>query len=128
MEHGQYLWLMGACLAITLPLELLLGARVWRRPKRLLLTLLPLVVLYSLWDAAMIARGSWDYSDRYTTGVLLPLSVPLEEVVFFVVIPICGLLTLEAVGSVLHALGRLRDGVPLRTVLRELPAGVPGER
>lgn len=124
MDQGQYLWLMAGCLAITLPLELLLGARVWRRPGRLLRTLLPLVVVYSLWDAAMIARGSWDYSERYTTGILLPLRIPLEEVVFFVVIPICGLLTLEAVGSVLHALGRLRAGEPWRRVLRELPQGV----
>ncbi|MBZ5734580.1 lycopene cyclase domain-containing protein [Nocardioides sp. TRM66260-LWL] len=125
MEHGQYLWLMAGCLAITLPLELVLGARVWRRPRRLLRTVLPLVVVYGLWDAAMIARGSWSYSERYTTGVLLPLRIPLEEIVFFVVIPICGLLTLEAVGSVLHALGRLRAGEPLGRVLRELPRGVP---
>ena len=125
MDHGQYLWLMAGCLAITLPLELLLGARVWRRPGRLVRTLLPLVVVYTIWDAAMIARGSWDYSERYTTGILLPFSVPLEEIVFFVVVPICGLLTYEAVGSVLHALGRWRAGEPLAQVLRDLPAGVP---
>lgn len=125
MDQAQYLLLMAGCLAITLPLELLLGARVWRRPGRLLRTIVPLLVVYTIWDAAMIARGSWDYSERFTTGILLPFSVPLEEIVFFIVIPICALLTLEAVGSVLHALGRLRDGVPWRTVLRELPAGVP---
>ena len=35
MERGEYLVVMGLCLLITLPLELLLGARVWRRPRRL---------------------------------------------------------------------------------------------
>lgn len=35
--------------------------------------------------------------------------MPLEELVFFIVIPICGLLTYEAVGTVLKRL-RGRDG------------------
>ena len=34
--------------------------------------------------------------------------VPVEELVFFVVIPICGLLTLEAVRSLLGRLGGRR--------------------
>lgn len=123
MDRGEYLLLMGLCLLVTLPLELLLGARVWRRPRRLVLTLLPLVVAYTVWDAAMIARGSWSYSPDATTGVLLPFSVPLEEVVFFVVVPICGLLTLEAVGNCLTALARVRAGEPLGRVLRDLPHG-----
>lgn len=123
MERGEYLLLMGLCLLVTLPLELLLGARVWRRPKRLLTALLPLVVAYTVWDALMIARGSWSYADDATTGVLLPFRVPLEELVFFVVVPICGLLTLEAVGNVLTALARLRAGEPVGVVLRDLPRG-----
>ena len=39
MDRFQYLLLMGACVAITLPLELRLGARVWRQPRRLLVAL-----------------------------------------------------------------------------------------
>lgn len=108
MDPYQYLLLMGLCLVLTLPLELVLGARVWRRPRRLLLALLPIVVVYSVWDVVAIARGTWDYSERFTTGVLLPFDMPLEELVFFVVIPICGLLTYEAVGRVLDLAGRLR--------------------
>lgn len=123
MERGEYLLLMGLCLLITLPLELLLGARVWRRPRRLLRVLAPLVVAYSVWDVVMIRLGSWDYSTEATTGVMLPFEMPLEELVFFIVIPICGLLTLEAVGNCLTALGRLRDGEPVGRVLRDLPHG-----
>lgn len=112
MDHYQYLVLMGLCLLLTLPLELVLGARVWRRPRRLLLALLPVVVVYSVWDVVAIARGTWDYSERFTTGVLLPFDMPLEELVFFVVIPICGLLTYEAVGRVLELPQRLRERRP----------------
>ncbi|WP_377639610.1 lycopene cyclase domain-containing protein [Oryzobacter terrae] len=100
-DRYQYLLLMAGCLAITLPLEVVLRARVYRRPRRLLLALLPMLVVFLAWDVLGIVRGHWTYSERYTTGILLPLDIPLEELVFFVVVPICALLTYEAVGTVL---------------------------
>jgi lycopene beta-cyclase len=100
-DRYQYLLLMAGCLLITLPLEFLLRARVYRRPRRLLLSLLPVLAIFVVWDVVGIVRGHWWYSEQYTTGILFPLDVPLEEVVFFLVIPICGLLTYEAVGTVL---------------------------
>lgn len=110
-DRYQYLLLMAGCLLITLPLEFVFRARVYRRPRRLLLALLPVVALFVAWDVLGIVRGHWTYSPQYTTGVLFPLEVPLEEVVFFVVIPLCGLLTYESVGTVLgwvRARGRER--------------------
>lgn len=92
---------MAACLVVTLPLEVVFGARVWRRPRHLLAALLPTVAAFVAWDALAIARGHWSFSNRYTTGWLLPGDVPVEEIVFFVVIPVCGLLTLEAVRNLL---------------------------
>ena len=97
----EYLLLMAACLLVTLPLEIVVGARVYRRPRRLALAVLPVLVIFSLWDAVAIARGHWDYSPVHTTGWLFPGAVPVEEVVFFIVIPLCGLLTFEAVGRML---------------------------
>ena len=101
MDSYQYLLLMAACLVVTLPLEVVLGARVWRRPRRVALALLPVVMIFGAWDVLAISRDTWSYSDRFTTGVVLPLGLPLEELVFFLVVPICGLLTYEAVGNVL---------------------------
>ncbi len=99
VDQYQYLMLMAACLLLTLPLELVIGARVWRRPRRLLGAVAVVVAIFGVWDVVGIVRGHWTYSERYTTGVLLPFEMPLEELVFFVVIPICGLLTYEAVGT-----------------------------
>lgn len=99
---GEYLLLMAGCLALTLPLEFWLRARVYRRPVRLALALLPALVVFYVWDAVAIARDHWGYSPDHTSGILLPGSVPLEELVFFLVIPVCGLLTYEAVGNVLR--------------------------
>ncbi len=106
MERFQYLLLMAACVAATLPLELVLGARVWRRPRRLLMAVVPGVVIFSLWDAAAIGHHHWRYNPRYVTGWDLPGHLPVEEVVFFAVIPICALLTFETVSKLLRRPGR----------------------
>lgn len=96
----QYVFLMAACLLLTLPLEILLGARVYRRPLRLLQAILITVVVFAAWDIIAIRFGLWTYSDRFTSGVILPFGLPLEELLFFIAIPICGILTYEAVGRV----------------------------
>jgi lycopene cyclase domain-containing protein len=101
VERFQYLLLMVACLVLTLPLEIFLGARVWRQPRRLLTAVLPAVVIFSLWDVAAISHHHWRYNPRYTTGWDLPGHLPIEEVVFFAVVPICALLTFEVVGRML---------------------------
>jgi lycopene beta-cyclase len=102
LDRYQYLLLMAGCLLVTLPLEFVFGARVWRRPRRLLFALVPTVILFAAWDIAAIARGHWFYNPRYVTGRELPGNLPVEELTFFVVIPICGLLTLEAVRRILE--------------------------
>lgn len=109
LDRYQYLLLLGLCVLVTLPLEVLFRARVWRRPRRLLAALWLPVLLFSVWDVVAIARGHWSYSPRYTTGWVLPFRLPVEELVFFLVIPVCGLLTLEAVRWILSG-GWRRDG------------------
>ncbi len=108
-DRWQYLALMGACLLLTLPLEFVLRARVYRRPLRLLLALLPTIVVFVIWDVVGILRHHWSYSPKFTTGIMLGV-MPLEELVFFIVIPICGLLTYEAVGHVLRRVRKDRRG------------------
>jgi lycopene cyclase domain-containing protein len=100
VRHFVYLGVLVFCLLGTAPLEVVLRARVYRRPLRLALTLLPVVVVFVGWDLYAIARGHWTYDDAQTTGVLLPGRLPLDEFLFFLVIPICAVLTLEAVRAV----------------------------
>jgi lycopene cyclase domain-containing protein len=98
--RATYLVLMAACLLVTLPLELVLKAGVYRRPRRWLAALVPVFLVFNLWDWVAIRRGHWTYSPRYTTGIEL-LGLPLEELVFFVVVPTCALLTYQAVTRLL---------------------------
>jgi lycopene cyclase domain-containing protein len=101
MDRWHYLLILGCCLAVTLPLELVLGVRVYRRPRRLLATVAAVLVVFAGWDLAAYAAGHWWFSDRYTLGPRL-LGLPLEEWLFFIVVPLCALLTYEAVGTVLR--------------------------
>lgn len=81
-------------------LEVALRTRVYSRWRRLLLALAPVVVVFCLWDLYAIASGHWTFDPERTTGVLFPGGLPLDEVLFFVVVPIASILTLEAVRSV----------------------------
>jgi lycopene cyclase domain-containing protein len=83
--------------AVVAPLEWLLGARVLRRPHRLLATLVVVLLPFGAWDLMATAAGQWSFDRRQTVDVRLPGGMAIEEIAFFVVIPIAVLLTLEAV-------------------------------
>ncbi|MGX1811959.1 lycopene cyclase domain-containing protein [Nocardia sp. NPDC055321] len=108
MEHWHYLLILVGCLVVTAPLEFL-GPGVYRRPRLLLGALWPAAALFVVWDLIAIAAGVWDFDPRFTLGVLLPGSMPLEELLFFLVVPLCGLLTFVAVENLLD-LARRRLG------------------
>jgi len=93
--HWFYLEVLGLCILVTLPLEVL-GARVWRQPRRLALSVGIVAVCFSLIDAVEVYQRLWHYNPRYVTGLRIS-DLPIEEVAFFVVIPICSLLTYETV-------------------------------
>jgi lycopene cyclase domain-containing protein len=97
MRHWTYLVVLLACLGATIPLELLFHVRVLRRPRALIAALLPELVLFLGWDLYAVHGRQWTYDPRRIIDVALPGGLPLEEVLFFVVIPVCAILTFEAV-------------------------------
>lgn len=105
MDRLQYLIVLGACLLITAPLEFF-GDGVYRQPLRTIRAVLPVAVVFLVWDAIAIRAGVWTYDPRWISGVRVGFGIPLEELLFFLVIPLCGLLTLNAVTAMLARLGR----------------------
>jgi lycopene cyclase domain-containing protein len=100
MGRLSYLAVLAGCLLGTLPLEVWLGTRVYRRPRRWLLAVAPTFVLFVGWDLYATSRQHWSYDPRQTTGVLLPGRLPVEEALFFLVVPTCAILAFEAVRAV----------------------------
>jgi lycopene cyclase domain-containing protein len=97
VQHLVYLAILAGCVLGTLPLEFALHTRVYARWRRLLGALMPGIVAFGAWDIVAIAQHTWRYNDRYLVGLDLPGRLPIEELLFFVVIPTCAILTLEAV-------------------------------
>ncbi len=100
MNHLTYLGVLAFILIGTGWLEVVLRTRVYARWRRLLLTLLPVVAVFVVWDLYAIAAGHWWFDPEQTTGIVFPGGIPIEEILFFVVVPLAALLTLEAVRSV----------------------------
>jgi lycopene cyclase domain-containing protein len=100
VRHLTYVAVLVGCLLGTAPLEIWLRVGVYRRWRRLLLTLLPVLVVFVAWDLLAIHLGHWTYDLGQMLGVLLPGGLPLDEVLFFGVTPTCAVLTFEAVRRV----------------------------
>jgi lycopene cyclase domain-containing protein len=107
LRHWSYVAMLVFCLVGTLPLVPAFRLRVLRQPRRLLLTILVAGAPFLLWDLYATRAGHW----RFDPGQTLPwrvAGVPLEEVAFFVVIPLAAVLTFEAVRAV-ERRGRARS-------------------
>jgi lycopene beta-cyclase len=103
VNSWQYLLVLGSCGAVTLPLEIIGGARVYRRPKALIVTLASVLTVFAGWDLIAVHGGEWRFSARYILGLWLA-GLPVEEWLFFLVIPVCALLTYEVLGRGAHGL------------------------
>ncbi len=103
MDAWQYTLVLALCVAVTLPLEIIGGARVYRRPRALLATLVPVVLVFAGWDLIAVRRRDWWFSARYILGPRVT-GLPVEEWLFFLVVPVCALLTYEVLGHRAHGL------------------------
>lgn len=102
MGHFGYLFVLAGCLLAALWLEPIFKVNVLRRWRRLVLTILPVAAVFILWDLAAIAAGHWTFDREQITGIFLPGGLPLDEVLFFVVVPLCAILGFEATRAVLR--------------------------
>lgn len=73
-----------------------------------------MAVVFLIWDAIAVTADVWWYNSRYILGLIAPGDLPLEEILFFVVIPLCGLLTYSAVDDILFMVSRRRAGARAR--------------
>lgn len=96
LPHWAYVAMLVFCLLGTLPLIPVFRLQVLRQPRRLLLTILVAGAPFLIWDLFATRAGHWRFDEDQT----LPWRVagmPVEEVAFFVVIPLVSVLTYEAV-------------------------------
>jgi len=78
-------------------LEIFLKVGVLRRLKRVVLSIIPTAIIFLVWDYYAVVSGHWWFDKEQVVGIFGPKGIPLEEFLFFIVVPLASLLTIEAV-------------------------------
>lgn len=81
-------------------LEVVLKTGVLRRLKRAALSIFPISTCFLIWDGYAIAQGHWFFDRSQILGIYGLFSIPLEEYLFFIVVPLAAILTLEGITTV----------------------------
>ena len=81
-------------------LESVLKTSVLKRWKRVLISILPISFCFLVWDAYAIAQGHWFFNRDRMLGIYGPFDIPLEEFLFFIIVPMAAILTIEGVTTV----------------------------
>ena len=92
----EYFIVLAVSLAVPLILSFSGKMDFYKYPSRLVLSILLPFILFTLWDIFVTARGHWSFNTLYTVGIKI-FGLPIEEILFFIVIPFCGLFTWESV-------------------------------
>jgi len=83
-------------------LEFAFKIRVLRRPRLALTAIFPVSIFFLIWDAFAINQKHWNFDNNQMLGIYGPFNIPIEEYLFFFIIPLAALLTLEGVKSLMH--------------------------
>ena len=78
-------------------LEVFLKVGVLRRLKRATLSILPPSLIFLAWDYYAVRNHHWRFDKNQVLGIFAPGGIPLEEFLFFIVVPLATLMTIEAV-------------------------------
>ena len=81
-------------------LEFYFKLRIFPRIKRAAISILPVSVFFLIWDAYAIAKGHWFFNRDRMLGIYGPFDIPLEEFLFFIIVPMAAILTIEGVTTV----------------------------
>ena len=97
-------WGYVAMLAFTVVgsfwLEVAFKVEVLRRAVRAFTSILPVAAAFLIWDAWAVHHRDWYFDIKQILGIYGPFRIPLEEYLFFIVVPLAAIMTLEAVRKV----------------------------
>ena len=100
MRHFGYAVMLLFTVVGSFWLEIFLKVDVLRRIKQVLISILPIALLFVLWDFYAVSHHHWKFDPLQVFGIYGPLRIPLEEFLFFLVVPVAAIMTIEAVTKV----------------------------
>ena len=101
LAHWSYVAMLLFVIVGSWWLEFAFKLRVLRRPRILVTAIVPVSIFFLMWDAFAINQNHWTFDSEQILGIFGPLNIPLEEYLFFLIIPMAAVLTLEGVKVVM---------------------------
>lgn len=93
MAQFNYLMVLGFIGACALFVNLGFRLRIRSKWKVFLLTDIAILAIYLAWDFWAVAKGSWYFDPEQLIGFYIFGQLPIEEVLFFVIVPLMVVLT-----------------------------------
>ena len=100
MQKFGYVAMLLFTIAGSFWLEIVLKVGVLKRIKRAAASVLPISALFIAWDIYAVDRGHWFFDSAQILGIYGPFNIPLEEYLFFIIVPLAAIMTIEAVTTV----------------------------
>jgi lycopene cyclase domain-containing protein len=96
--NTHYTYFLILVSAIAGPLALSFDKKVgfYKKWKYLFPAMVVPALLYIAWDIFFTSKGVWSFNEKYITGIKL-VNLPIEEVLFFLVVPYCCVFIYECI-------------------------------
>lgn len=88
MAQFHYLFVLGFIAFCAIAVTLVFRVRVPRFWRNFLLVDTSILVIYLNWDYWAIRKGNWDFDPEQILGFYLFGMIPVEEVLFFIIVPL----------------------------------------
>jgi lycopene cyclase domain-containing protein len=92
----EYFLLLGIVILIPFIKSFSKEIDFYKYPLRIIYSIGIPFLLFILWDIYAVSKGHWSFNPDYISGVRL-FNLPVEEILFFTVIPFCALFSWEVV-------------------------------
>lgn len=92
---SQYMWLLLVSAAVPFVLSFYPPLKFYSFIRPLIYSIALIVIIFGSWDVFATFRGHWSFNPDGVWDLRI-INLPLEEWLFFVVIPFCCLFTWEA--------------------------------
>jgi len=110
--HYTYFLILAASLAGPLLLSFDKKVAFYKKWKYLFQAMLLPALFFLVWDELKTRAGVWSFSDEHIVGIKL-LSLPIEEVLFFFVVPYCCVFIYECVICYFPSVKQKKWGMPV---------------
>ncbi len=99
MSLSDYALVLIFCVVVTAPLDIFFKLGVYANIKTYLKAVAIPALFFIVWDVFATHYGHWAFSKEHTSTFRV-FGLPIEEYLFFVVIPLCAVLSLETIRKI----------------------------